>query len=363
MKSDVKTRTLLLFAMVLTLTFTGPVFGEPDFEAGLDEMMSLDFTDSTIRTVLETIGDAGELRFVFDPKVDLGARTSVSLSDVSVLNALRFVTRSNYLFYLPRDSKTVLIAPDTRQKRQEHMPQEIRTFELEHADPKNVITVLRSLLQTRSLVQDDRLNTITMNDTIDQLDIAQEVIDRLDRRSGEAPVNLEPLWVGSADRHDMRSMGDSIPQLDVDMSQTTTLDPDDTTVRQVYKTLGDAAGIQFVFERSVDLGQQVSFDVPKMSVQETLDFVNQRFSHFSVIWGPRTIFIVPDSRGKRYAEEHVAIQFFYLFHAERKNVITTLRSMIQVRQIAEIPRLNAVAVKDTLANLRTAQELVEGMDR
>jgi len=91
MKPVAKTRTRLLFAIVLTLTFAGSVFGEQDLDAGMDEIVSLEFTDSTIRTVLEAIGTAGELQFVFDDKVDLEAKTSVSLSDVSALDALLFL--------------------------------------------------------------------------------------------------------------------------------------------------------------------------------------------------------------------------------------------------------------------------------
>ena len=291
----------------------------------------------------------------------------MSLSDISVLDALRFVARSNRFFYVARGSQTVLIAPDTRQKRQQHMPQGMRTFQLDHADPKTVITVLRSLLQTRDLVHDDRQNTIMMKDTIGQLDVAEEVIDRLDRKSGEFPdirtVDRQPLWVGNAFSQDLCSIGDAIPQLEIDMEQAVTFDLDDTTARQFYKTLGNAAGIQFLFDRGIDLSQPAAIDLPRMSVGEALDFVNQQFEHFSVVWGPRTIFIAPDSRGRRMAEEHVAIKFFYLSHADPRSVITALRSLIQVRQIAEIPRLKAVVIKDTVANLETAQEVVERMDR
>ena len=303
MKHDARMRPQLLFTIVLILTFAGSVFGEQDLEAGMDEIVSLDFTDSPIRTVLEAIGTAGELQFLFDDKVDLGAKTSVSLSDVSVLEALLFVTRSNHLFYVPRGSQTILIAPDTRQKRQEHMPQGMRTFQLEHADPRTVIVVLRSLLQTRHVVPDERQNTITMKDTIDQLDVAQEVIDRVDRKSGEAPdirpVDREPFWVGSAYDQDLRSLGDLVPLLEVDMGHAVTFAPTDTTARQVYETLGNVAGIQFVFERSIDLSQPASFVMPEMSVQDSLDFVNQRLEQFSVVWGPRTIFIAPDVPGIR----------------------------------------------------------------
>lgn len=369
MKHVAKARAWFLCAIALTLAFTGAVFGEQDpprLEAE-DEILSLDFTDSTLREVLEAIGDEVGLQFLFDDKVDLGATTSVSLSDTSVLDALRFVARSNRLFYVVRGSQSVLIAPDTRQKRQEHMPQGMRTFQLDHADPRTVITVLRSLLQTRNLVHDDRLNTVTMKDTVGQLDIAEEIIDRLDRESDEAPdiraVDREPFWVGTEFSQDLRSRGDSIPRLELDMEQAVTLDLDNSTVRQVFETLGNVAGIQFVFALEIDLSQPASFALSKMSVQETLDTVNQRLGNFSVVWDSRTVFIAPDSRGRRLAEENVAIQFFYLSHADPREVITALRSLIQSRKIAEIPRLNAVVIKENVAKLEIAQEAVERMDR
>ena len=368
MNHVVRIRTGMLCAIVVLLT--GVVLGEQEPslpEVDLNEIVSLEFTNAPIRTVLETTGAAGNLQFVYDDKFDFTAKASVSLSDISVLDALRFVTRSNRLFYVFLDSQTVLIAPDTRQKRQEHTPQKVRTFQLEHADPKTVMTVLRSLLQTRDLVLDERLNTVTMKDTIGQLDVAEEVIDRLDLESGPAsevsPVDRQPFWIGSAFSQDMRSKGDSIPHLEVDMDQAVTFDSNETTLRQVYTALGDAAGIQFVFQCEIDLSQPATLETQELSAREALNFVNQRFGQFSVVWGPRTIFISPDVDWRRMVEEHVAIQFFYLSHAEPKDVITAVRSQIQSRQVVEIRRLNAVVINDTVAKLKIAQELVEEMDR
>ena len=368
MKHVVKMRTSVLCVIVVLLTGVVLREQEPSLpEVDLNEIVSLDFANAPIRTVLETTGASGNLQFVYDDKFDPTATTSVSLSDISVLDALRFVTRSNRLFCVFLDSQTVLIAPDTHQKRQEHMPQKLRTFQFEHADPKTVIIVLRSLIQARDLVFDERLNTVTMTDTIGQLDVAEEVIDRLDQESGPAsdvsPVDRQPLWIGSAFSRDMRSKGDSIPHLEVDMGQAVTFDSDETTLRQAYTAMGDAAGIQFVFASEIDLSQPTTLEMPEMSVRETLDFVNQQFGHFSVVWGPRTIFIAPDSDGRRLAEEHIAIQFFYLSHAEPRDVITALRSQIQSRHAAEIPRLNAVVIAVTVAKLKIAQEVVEEMDR
>jgi type II secretory pathway component GspD/PulD (secretin) len=370
MKPIAKIPRCFLIGIVLTLTLAGTVFGEqdrPSLEIDRDALISLDFTDSTIREVLEFIGAEVGLELLFDKRVDLSASASVSLTDTPVLDALGYVARSNRLFYVVRGSQSVLIAPDTRGKRQEHTPQVVRTFQLDHAEPQTVLTVLRALLQTQDLVHDDRLKTITMKDTAGQIDIAEEIVARMDWTSDEVPdipaVNRQPLWIGTEFSQDMRTSGDSIPRLELDVQQRVTLDLDNPTARQVYEALGDAAGIQFVFALEIDLSQPVSLPPSEMSVQELMDAVNQQLGNFPVVWDPRTVFIAPDSRGRRLAEENVAIHFFYLSHAAPREVITALRSLIQSLQIAEIPRLNAVVIKENVAKLEAAQEVVERMDR
>ena len=355
-------RPRLLCALILMLAVAGPAFGE---QADWQATVSLNFTDAPIQAVLREIGSAGNLRFVFDEKVDPGARASISLSDVSVLNALRFVTRSNRLFFIDQGEGTIFVAPDTRQKRQQHMAEEIRAFALEHADTKNVITVLRSLLQARSLVEDTRLRTVTMKDTTDQLDVAEALIGRLDLGGSPDPdaPEREPLWVGNEYSQDMCSIGDPFPELEVDMNRVVAFDSANATVRGLYDDLAEGSGIQFVFADEVDLRKEVSFTPSTMPVQAALEALERKLSLFHVIWGPRTVFVSPDSRGRRLAEEHVGVQFFYLDHADPKAVITAIRGLIQTRQMAEIPRLNAVVMKDNVAQLETARDLVAEMDR
>jgi hypothetical protein len=212
---------------------------------------------------------------------------------------------------------------------------------------------------------DEEQNNVTMEGTAGELAIAEELIDRMNRKSGQAAdiraADREPLWIGTAYDQDLRSTGDPIPRLAIDVEQAVVFDAE-TTAREVYGTLCNTTGLQCVFDLEIDLGQPVSFPLPKLSAEETLEFVNRQFGNFSVIWGPRTIFISTDSESRRFSEEHLAIQFFYLSRAEPRDVIGALRSTFQARQLVEIPRLNAVVVKDTVSTVEAARELVERMD-
>lgn len=359
------TRIRLGHAMVVTLLLASAALAAdepPRLQTG-DATLSLDFTDETVRAIYEAIGTAGGFDVVFDERFDPQVRTSVRLSDISVENALRFVSQATDHFFVVREPRTILVAPDTRQKRQQHMPVGRRTFALEHADPKNVIVVLRSLLQARQVFPDERLSTVTMEDTYDRLDLAGELIERLDVERPDPSLDGAIIWAGTESDSALRTKGQALPRLEVDTAETISLELADATARRVYETLGKSSGIEFLLHRTVDPAGVVSVDLEDVTVEEALRAVNDRLGQFSVVLGPRTVLVVPDTRERRMFEEHVGIQLFSLAHAETRTVITALRSQLQVRQLAEIRPLRAVALLDTIPRLQAAQEIVEEMDR
>jgi hypothetical protein len=244
------------------------------------------------------------------------------------------------------------------------MPRGERTFQLVHADPRTVCVVLRSILQARHLESDEEKRTVTMTDMAESLELAEVLIERIDRPANDPIVaaDREPLWVGTEESRDLGSLGDSVPQLEIDMEQPLTLGSSATTAQQFYGSLTELTGVQLLFDRKVDLEQPIDISLSGIPAEEALKRVNGNLGLFSVVWGPRTVFIAPDTSGRRLAEEHVAIQFYYLSNADTRSVVTALRSGLQVRQIAEIPRLNAVVIRDTVPTVEAAEELVRGLD-
>ncbi|MDQ7088024.1 MAG: cohesin domain-containing protein [Acidobacteriota bacterium] len=88
-----------------------------------------------------------------------------------------------------------LIADDTRQKRAEYADQVIRTFYLSNAETKQVQTLVRALLETRRIHENQDLNAITIKDTPEVIKIAERVIKANDKAKGEVVVDLELLEI------------------------------------------------------------------------------------------------------------------------------------------------------------------------
>ena len=156
--------------------------------------------------------------------------------------------------------------------------------------------------------------------------------------------------------------GDSVPRLEVDMEKAVTLDFTDATVRKIYEALGEATGIQFVFNDKVDLEKQTSLSLSNIPLRETLGLVTDKFRTFHVVHGPRTVFVAPDVREMRLTYEPQAIQAFHLSHLDTRGTVTLLRSILQARQIAEIPNQNAVVLRDSAANVEIAGRMIEALD-
>jgi hypothetical protein len=74
----------------------------------------------------------------------------------------------------------------------------IRTFFLSNADTKQVVTLLRSLLQARQIAENADLNSVTIKDTPDKVAIAERIINANDKSRGEVLIDVELLEINRA---------------------------------------------------------------------------------------------------------------------------------------------------------------------
>ena len=176
---------------------------DPDL---MDRTVTLEFTDQSVGEIFEALGESSGLRFVFDEKTDLDKPLDVDMGSMSLGKALDLLMLQTKNFYKPVDERTVLVAPDTRQKRQEYEDQVIQTFYLAHADSKEIVTVLRSLLQARQIAESPARNSVTVKDTPDKVGIAARLVEAADRETGEVVVEFELLEVPEGGERPARDM-------------------------------------------------------------------------------------------------------------------------------------------------------------
>ncbi|HKQ63165.1 MAG TPA: secretin N-terminal domain-containing protein, partial [Candidatus Polarisedimenticolaceae bacterium] len=169
--------------------------GPPKLDPRSNIPIVLNFPETPVGKIFEALSKASQINFIFDDKVDLDKQMTIDIGNVTLEKALDVLMLQTKNFYKVIDDYTLLIAPDTSQKRKEYEDQVIRTFFLSNADTKQVVTLLRALLQSRQLAENAELNSLTIKDTPDKVAIAERIIQASDKAKGEVLIDVELLEI------------------------------------------------------------------------------------------------------------------------------------------------------------------------
>ncbi len=169
----------------------------PELHALTNEPLTLHMAEDT-KVVYQAIAKAAGVNVLFDPDFN-SKRIQVDLNNVSLLDALRIVGVMSDTFWRPVTGNTIFVAQNSRTKRQELDEQAVQTFYLTNAwqqnDLNDVQTALRNVMPNAKVYGVQSQNAIVMRATPDELLLAQQLIDDLDKARGEVVVDIAVLEV------------------------------------------------------------------------------------------------------------------------------------------------------------------------
>ena len=162
-----------------------------------NEPLSLHMTEDA-KVVYETVGKAAGVNVLFDPDFR-STRIDVDLNNVSLLDALRIVGVMSGTFWRPVTANTIFVAQNSLSKRRDLDEQAVETFYLTNAwqqnDLNDVATAIRNVMPSAKAFPVQSQNAIVMRGTPDELLLAQQLIDNLDKPRGEVVVDIAVLEV------------------------------------------------------------------------------------------------------------------------------------------------------------------------
>jgi general secretion pathway protein D len=164
---------------------------------------SLVFSQAGSRAVFTAIARFAGLNIVFDPAFREETIT-VDLRNASLSDALASVTASTRTFYRVTAQKTITIIPDTPAKRREYEEAVVRTFYLSNADVKEVVDLLRIVVDVRQVSAMTATNSVSLKDTPERIAAAGRLIAAIDKARPEVVIDVELLEV---DRTRLREYG------------------------------------------------------------------------------------------------------------------------------------------------------------
>lgn len=153
------------------------------------------------------------------------------------------------------------------------------------------------------------------------------------------------------------------PQLNPASDQPISLSfPRETPVKEIYRALGNAFGINILFDQAVK-DDRISIELRDVTAEQALERLMQAASHFYKVLDEKTIIIVPDNPQARRDYEDLVIRTFYLSNGDAEQVTNVVRTMIEARNVFPLKALNAITIRDTAAKVLIAEKIIEANDK
>jgi general secretion pathway protein D len=164
---------------------------------------SLVFSSADSRAVYTALARFAGLSIVFDPTFRAEPIT-IDLRKSSLSDALDSVSAVTRTFYRVTAQRTLTIVPDTPAKRREYEESVVRTFYLSNADLKEVVDLLRIVVDVRQISAITGTNAVSLKDTPERIAAAARLISAIDKARPEVVIDVELLEV---DRTRLREFG------------------------------------------------------------------------------------------------------------------------------------------------------------
>ncbi len=165
--------------------------------------ITLKFNDTSLQKIFESLGKLAGVNVVFDPDFR-DKKVNFDVAGITFEQALDQLTLLHRLFYKVLDQNTIVLAPESPQKRRSYDDLLVQTFYLRYTETKEITAVVKGLLTGGSfkVVENPTLGAITVTGTPDQVALAQRIIDANDKPRGEVLIELRILEVNTAKARD-----------------------------------------------------------------------------------------------------------------------------------------------------------------
>ncbi len=189
-----------------------------------DEPLVIEFTDTSLRDILDFLGDASGINVTYDEQFEDRSH-SVDLTGVTFEEALSQILAANSAFYKVVNPTTITVIPDTPEKRADYDEQVIRTFYVSHGNVEELAELLATIVGTAEMpvqpqfVANLTANAITVRAPASVVGIIERVIAANDKPQAEIIIDIEILEVNR----------DRAKQYGLELSQyaiTTTFSPE-----------------------------------------------------------------------------------------------------------------------------------------
>ena len=136
--------------------------------------------------------------------------------------------------------------------------------------------------------------------------------------------------------------------------------------KNIYETIGKLAGINVLFDPDYT-SRRIRIELNGVTLEQALHIVALESHTFWRPITPNTIYVAQDSQAKRNDLEQQVLRTFYLGNlsasTEIQDVTNTLRTILRLERVQQLPSQNAIVVRGTPDQVAMAEKLINDIDK
>ena len=169
----------------------------PAIRTKFKKPVTLDFREATLKAVFDILSRSADINFILDRDVRPDLRTTVTVRNSTLEEVVEMLLTTSRLEKKVLNDNTVLIYPATQEKKREYQDLVLKSFYLANADAKQVAAMLKTMVKTRDVFVEDKLNLVIMRDTPEAVRVAEQLVALQDMAEPEVMLEVEVMEVST----------------------------------------------------------------------------------------------------------------------------------------------------------------------
>ncbi|MFG6489629.1 secretin and TonB N-terminal domain-containing protein [Roseateles sp. BYS78W] len=134
------------------------------------------------------------------------------------------------------------------------------------------------------------------------------------------------------------------------------------SLQQVFESLKQASGLNYVIDKDVRTDQRVNLSVTNKPVEDVLRLLLATNQLERRVLDEDTVLIYPNTPTKAADYREMIVRTFYLSNADANTVANTVKTIAKAKDVVVDEKLNMLVVRDSAEVIRLAEKLIATQD-
>jgi hypothetical protein len=339
-------------------------FPRSQLQINLSDPITTDLNQNT-RTAYETLAQMAGWNVVFDSEFRDSFPAPLHLEKIGIVDALDRLSVATGNFVDVVNSNTIVVAPNTQTGQRNVETQVLKTIYVPSAKgPEDLTAVLTKLrtLNFRQIAINSDAKAIVIKDTPERIAAAEQSVANafpIKTSDAVAITSFGTLLIqhGTAIEKKRPDAG----PLQISASSPISINSNDN-VQATYAALAARAGLNILFDRDFRDSGPVTVKFINTDVLDAFDLLSRQTGNFWEPLNDTTVLVSRDNQTKRreYAQQILETVYFENTStpAQMTEMITALRTILNMRYLAQVPARNALGMRETPGQIALAEKIL-----